>query len=134
MIIDQLPEISTVQETDEIPVERGTKTYKAKIQKLKDLLPNDERTKITVAVNAATITIPFNSAFSDSNFACALIINANQNVASMINLATTISVTKISGNDINATMDGNNVLITKADGQRFWGITLIFVGSNNSLY
>lgn len=34
MIIDQLPEISTVQETDEIPVERGTTTYKSTLQKL----------------------------------------------------------------------------------------------------
>lgn len=38
MIIDQLPEISTVQETDEIPVERGTTTYKSTLQKLKDLV------------------------------------------------------------------------------------------------
>lgn len=38
MIIDQLPEISTVQETDEIPVERGTTTYKSTLQKLKDLI------------------------------------------------------------------------------------------------
>lgn len=38
MIIDQLPEISAVQETDEIPVERGTATYKATLQKLKDLV------------------------------------------------------------------------------------------------
>lgn len=94
----------------------------------------DKRTKMTVATNAQTITIPFNSAFSESNFACALIINANQDIASMINLATTIRVIKISGIDINVTMDGNNVLITRADGQRFWGTTLIFVGSNNSLY
>lgn len=94
----------------------------------------DKRTKMTVATNAQTITIPFNSAFSESNFACALIINANQDIASMINLATTIRVIKVSGIDINVTMDGNNVLITRADGQRFWGTTLIFVGSNNSLY
>lgn len=100
----------------------------------KPILPIDNRAKMTVANNAATITIPFNSAFSDSNFACALIINANQNVASMINLASTLKIVKISGNDINATRDGNNVLITKADGQRFWGTTLIFVGSINSLY
>lgn len=97
-------------------------------------LPGDKRTKMTVATNAQTITIPFNSAFSESNFACALIINANQDIASMINLATTIRVVKISGKDIVVTMDGNNVLITRADGQRFWGTTLIFVGSNNSLY
>lgn len=38
MIIDQLPGISTVQETDEIPVERGTTTYKSTLQKLKDLV------------------------------------------------------------------------------------------------
>ena len=38
MIIDQLPEISTVQETDEIPVERGTTTYKSTLRKLKDLV------------------------------------------------------------------------------------------------
>lgn len=38
MIIDQLPEISTVQETDEIPVERGTATYKTTLQKLKNLV------------------------------------------------------------------------------------------------
>ena len=100
----------------------------------KPILPTDNRTKMTVANNAATITIPFNSAFSDSNFACILIINANQNIASAVNCATTLKIFKISGNDINATMDGNNVLITKADGQRFWGTTLIFVGSIISLY
>lgn len=38
MIIDQLPEISTVQETDEIPVERGTTTYKTTLQKIKSLI------------------------------------------------------------------------------------------------
>lgn len=37
MIIDQLPNLASVQETDEIPVERGTTTYKATLQKLKDL-------------------------------------------------------------------------------------------------
>ena len=34
MIIDQLPEISTVQDTDEIPIERGTATYKTPLSKL----------------------------------------------------------------------------------------------------
>ena len=34
MIIDQLPEISSVQDTDEIPVERGTTTYKSPLSKL----------------------------------------------------------------------------------------------------
>lgn len=38
MIIDQLPEVSAVQETDEIPVERGTTTYKSTLQKLKNLV------------------------------------------------------------------------------------------------
>lgn len=38
MIIDQLPEVSAVQETDEIPVERGTTTYKSTLRKLKDLV------------------------------------------------------------------------------------------------
>lgn len=38
MIIDQLPNLASVQETDEIPVERGTTTYKATLQKLKDLV------------------------------------------------------------------------------------------------
>lgn len=38
MIIDQLPEVSAVQETDEIPVERGKTTYKSTLQKLKDLV------------------------------------------------------------------------------------------------
>lgn len=41
MIIDQLPELGSVQETDEIPVERGTKTYKATLQNLKDLIGAD---------------------------------------------------------------------------------------------
>lgn len=34
MIIDQLPEISTVQDTDEIPIERGTTTYKSPLSKI----------------------------------------------------------------------------------------------------
>ena len=34
MIIDQLPEISTVQDTDEIPIERGTTTYKTPLSKI----------------------------------------------------------------------------------------------------
>lgn len=34
MIIDQLPTLASVQETDEIPVERGTTTYKATIDKI----------------------------------------------------------------------------------------------------
>lgn len=34
MIIDQLPNLASVQETDEIPVERGTTTYKATIDKI----------------------------------------------------------------------------------------------------
>lgn len=38
MIIDQLPTLASVQETDEIPVERGTTTYKSTLQKLKDLI------------------------------------------------------------------------------------------------
>ena len=38
MIIDQLPNLSAVQAADEIPVERGTTTYKATLQKLKDLV------------------------------------------------------------------------------------------------
>lgn len=38
MIIDQLPNLASVQETDEIPVERGTTTYKSTLQKLKDLV------------------------------------------------------------------------------------------------
>lgn len=37
MIIDQLPTLASVQETDEIPVERGTTTYKTTLQKLKTL-------------------------------------------------------------------------------------------------
>lgn len=41
MIIDQLPAVSAVQETDEIPVERGTTTYKATLQKLKALPQNE---------------------------------------------------------------------------------------------
>lgn len=38
MIIDQLPNLASVQATDEIPVERGTTTYKTTLQKLKDLI------------------------------------------------------------------------------------------------
>ncbi len=38
MIIDQLQSLASVQATDEIPVERGTTTYKATLQKLKDLV------------------------------------------------------------------------------------------------
>ena len=38
MIIDQLPNLASVQETDEIPVERGTTTYKTTLQKLKNLI------------------------------------------------------------------------------------------------
>jgi hypothetical protein len=34
MIIDQLPSLSSVQATDEIPVERGTTTYKATLDKI----------------------------------------------------------------------------------------------------
>ena len=34
MIIDQLPNLASVQETDEIPVERGTTTYKATLGKI----------------------------------------------------------------------------------------------------
>jgi hypothetical protein len=34
MIIDQLPILASVQETDEIPVERGTTTYKATLDKI----------------------------------------------------------------------------------------------------
>ena len=34
MIIDQLPEISSVQTTDELPIERGTTTYKTPVSKL----------------------------------------------------------------------------------------------------
>lgn len=38
MIIDQLPNLASVQETDEIPVERGTTTYKTTLQKVKALI------------------------------------------------------------------------------------------------
>lgn len=38
MIIDQLPTLASVQETDEIPVERGTTTYKTTLQKVKALI------------------------------------------------------------------------------------------------
>lgn len=38
MIIDQLQNLASVQETDEIPVERGTTTYKSTLQKMKDLV------------------------------------------------------------------------------------------------
>lgn len=34
MIIDQLPSISTVEATDELPIEKGTLTYKASVSKL----------------------------------------------------------------------------------------------------
>lgn len=49
MIIDQLPNLTSVQETDEIPVERGTKTYKATVQKLNDLFPSER------LINSATL-------------------------------------------------------------------------------
>ena len=55
MIIDQLPEISAVQETDEIPVERGTKTYKAPLQKIKSLNPPIryvDKSDISVSISA----------------------------------------------------------------------------------
>ena len=38
MIIDQLPEISSVQDTDELPIERGTTTYKTPLSKIWDRL------------------------------------------------------------------------------------------------
>ena len=34
MIIDQLPEISSVEDTDELPIEHGTTTYKAPLSKI----------------------------------------------------------------------------------------------------
>lgn len=45
MIIDQLPRISAVQATDEIPVERGTATYKTTLQKVNDLFPSERLIK-----------------------------------------------------------------------------------------
>ena len=39
MIIDQLPLINDVQGTDEFAVERGTTTYKGKVQQILDLTP-----------------------------------------------------------------------------------------------
>lgn len=33
MLIDQLPELNSLNDTDEVPVERGTTSYKAKISK-----------------------------------------------------------------------------------------------------
>jgi hypothetical protein len=50
MIIDQLPALTSVQETDEIPVERGTKTYKATLQEIKDFLTDQEWTSIPVEI------------------------------------------------------------------------------------
>ena len=38
MLIDQLPSLAVLQETDEFPVERGTTTYKAQLSAVKDLL------------------------------------------------------------------------------------------------
>ena len=39
MLIDQLPTIDAIAETDELPVERGTTTYKVQIQGLSDAIP-----------------------------------------------------------------------------------------------
>lgn len=41
MIIDQLPEISTIEATDELPIERGTTSYKTPISKISAKLQSD---------------------------------------------------------------------------------------------
>lgn len=54
MIIDQLPEISSVQETDEIPVERGTTTYKATLGEIKELISPTETVYATLTCEAVS--------------------------------------------------------------------------------
>lgn len=58
MIIDQLPEISNTQDTDEIPIERGTTTYKTKVstffQGLRDAITNGLALKVAKAGDTMT--------------------------------------------------------------------------------
>lgn len=84
MIIDQLPEISDVQETDEIPVERGTTTYKTTIQKLKDLAEYKNPTRLTNIVGMSGVTINENRSYRigklvivSIRFTLSELINAN---------------------------------------------------------
>lgn len=41
MLIDQLPLIDSIAETDELPVERGTTVYKVQVQGLSDVTPTN---------------------------------------------------------------------------------------------
>ncbi len=54
MIIDQLPGISAVQETDEIPVERGTMTYKTTLHEIKELIAPIETVYATLTCESVS--------------------------------------------------------------------------------
>ena len=67
MIIDQLPSLPSVQDTDEVAIERGTTTYKTTVEKLSDEIAQTGGVQTALAGKQDTLTFDNSPTNGSSN-------------------------------------------------------------------
>lgn len=83
--------------------------------------------------NAVSITIPLERTQSNSSHANIIVINANQNIFSLISTGQSLYVHAYGENSISVSMDGTNAIVSTLNGSNMWGDTLIIVNANYGL-
>ena len=93
----------------------------------------DKRIGFGTFYNTSQIVIPLEKEQGQYYYANIILINANQDVLSMISTGNEVKTRNYGGKAIAASLNNSNLEITLEGGGVFWGGTLVIVNTNYNL-